>query len=248
MPDLRVVPSTGEVADGLDDLPAVVLANRVRTLRGQVEGLTRDLALAEEGMRELRASRSAYKALLTKMARAEPEAETIERCLAHWKNACRSPRSTVEIPLDGKRAAFVRKTLKRLIENDQDPALANPDKDERAKALQDATQRAEAAIHEAIEAAARFPYREKYGQRHTEPGPGRYKQNDIPDILKDEITLAKFRALHDGDEKRRAYAHDLYRRMQTQPQLRAILASFDPDYGELLARAVRWCQAQERPL
>lgn len=245
MPDLRVIQGTGEVPDELDGLPASVLANRVRTLRAQVEGLSRDLRAAEEDMRVLRAQRNAYKGLLTKMQRVDPQAETIENVLAYWRATCCGPRSRVEIPLDGKRADVVRKTIRRLVENDPDPELASANTDVQSAALTSATERAVARIKSAIDGAARFPFEGRYAKRFAEPVQGAKRKVEITYVLRDEVKLESFERLHEVDARRLAYRADLKRRLDTQPNLRAILASFDPDYGEILARAIRWCQQQE---
>jgi hypothetical protein len=247
-PHLRVVPgATGEVADELDGLPAAVLAARVRTLRAQVEGLTRDLGLAEEDMRALRASRNAFKGLLTKMQRVDPQAEVIEATLAYWRVTCHGPRSRVETPLDGKRADAVRKTIKRLVEHDPDPELANPDAEAQAAALCSATDRAVAHIKQAVDAAARFPFEGRYGRRFAEMAPGLKRKVDIVYILRDEIKLEQFANLMEGDARRIAYAHDLHARLVAQPNLRLVFASLDPSMGEILCRAIKWAQSLERP-
>ena len=54
----------------------------------------------------------------------------------------------------------------------------------------------------------------------------------------DEEKLESFAKLHEGVAKRRAYAHDLKRRIDTSPQFKLWMASLDPAYGELIARAV----------
>jgi hypothetical protein len=239
---LRVIEG-GEVVEDLSAIPRDVLEARLLRIESQNAHLTRELRLAEDEHATDRARIAGLKGQISKWNRQATPDDLVEPILQRWKQACRGPRSSCEIPLDGKRADLVRKTIKRLADADPDPELANPDKDKRAAAVQTAQQRASAAVLEAIEGAAAFPYREKYGKRWPEGGKGRYKANDIPDILKDELTLEKFRHLHDGDEKRRAYAHDLKRRIDTSPQFKLWLASLDPQYGELIARAVRWCQA-----
>jgi hypothetical protein len=243
-PALRVIPGgTGEIDDGLDRLPAPVLAEQLRAAKAAHAGLKRDLILAEENLCEMRASRAALKAQLTKLRRAGTPDEHVESLLVYWRNTCRGPESGVEIPLDGKRADLVRKTLKRIVDNDPDPELANPDKDAQALAVASAMERAAGRIRNAIDGCARFPFEGAYARRYGEMVPGSKRKDDIVYILRDEIKLEAFEHLHEGDEGRRAYAQDLWHRMRTQPQFRLVLASLNPEHGELLARAIRHVQA-----
>jgi hypothetical protein len=243
VPDLKVIPGgTGELDDGLERLPVHALAAQVRTLRAEKAGVTSALLHAEEGMRELRASRAAFKALLSRARKQDPQAATIEAVLAYWRVTCHGPQSRVETPLDGKRAEVVRKTLRRLVENDEDPELASSDKDVQAQAVECATDRAVDRVKRAIDGAARFPFEGAYAKRFAEHVPGSKRKVDVIYILRDEVKMEMFERLHDGDARRIAYAHELHARLLAQPMLRQTLASLDPAYGELLARAIRWCQ------
>lgn len=221
----RVITGDGE----LDDTQAVLPA---------------DYALLVEECRKLLREKAALKAQLTKLTKVDPQAPVIEGLLVYWRNTLRGPESRVEIPLDGKRADVVRKTIKRLIEADEDPELASPDKKARAEAVANATDRAAERIRTAIDGCAKAPFEGSYGKRYPEPGPGIARKDDIVYILRDEIKLEKFAKLREGDEKRIAYAHDLHDRLKRSRPLREVLASMNPEYPEILARAIRWCQAQ----
>jgi hypothetical protein len=240
---LRVLPG-GEVDDGLERLSHAELVAKLRRAIPAYEGLKRDLQLAEEGMRELRARNAGLKGRITKLMREDPQAETIESLLAYWRNRCRGPQSNVDISVDGKRGEVVRKTLKRLVDADPDPLLASPDKEQRAQALQNATDRACERIRSAIDGCALFPFEGAYGRRYPEQVPGSRRKDDLILILRDGPKMEQFEALRDDDEKRRAYAWDLKRRIDTQRNFRAVLQSLDPEYGEVLARAIRWVQSQ----
>lgn len=223
-PHLRVIDGAGEVQLG-DVVPS-------------------DYALLEEENRRLRRQLAAYKGQLARLAKTDPSAETVERLLVYWRNNLHGPDNTrVDISIDGKRGDVVRRTLKRLVENDPDPELANPDKAAHASALQAATERAEERIRNAIDGAKMFPYEGKYASRFSEAGPGRKRKADLLYILRDGPKMEAFEDLHEGDARRIAYAHDLHRRLTTQPGLREVFASLDPECGEILARAVRWVQA-----
>jgi hypothetical protein len=235
----------GEVDDGLEALTHEKLVERARRAIALNAGLTRDLEAAEADMRTLRASRNAYKGQVTRLM--TPKAggvELVESLLSYWRSRCHGPNSTVEIPVDGKRGDAVRATLKRLVEADKAPDLASPDKDKRAAALATAEQRAAEKIRQAIDGAARFPYREKYGNRHPEKRPGTHKSVDLTSILKDEVSLGKFVALVETDERRLAYKAQLYRELTTRPGMLALFASLDPSHGEIICAAVRWSQMQ----
>jgi hypothetical protein len=225
-PKLRVISGEGEVVQ--DDgslLPA-------------------DYALIDAECRRLRRQVSALRGQISRLQRVDPQAELIERILVAWRDRCHGPTSRVEVAIDGKRADIVRKTLRRLIENDPDPELANPSK----VAHEDATQRAEARAVErimaAIDGAAKFPYEGAYGRRFSEATPGAKKKCEITYLLRDEVKLEQFVALVEADERRLAYAADIWRMVQTQPNLRLILKQFGPEpQGELVARLIRWCCA-----
>lgn len=224
MTNLRVIDGNGE----LDDESAVVPL---------------DYALLLEQNRKLLREKAALQGRLTRLLRDDPDAELVTSLLVYWRNRCRGPLSRVEIPVDGRRGDAVRRTLKRLVDADEDPQLANPDKTAHKAAVESATERAAAKIREAIDGCAAFPYAGAYGKRFAEPGPRLERKDEIVYVLRDEIVFERFRGLHDGDARRKAYAADLYRRLTTQPNLRLVLASFDPEMGEVLARAIRWVQA-----
>lgn len=246
---LRVLEG-GEVDDGLAALARDKLVEKARHYKALSEGLTNDLHAAEKDMRSLRASRDAYKGQVTRLM--TPQAggvQLVESLLSYWRTKCHGPRSRVEIPVDGKRGDLVRATIKRLVEADKerDPDLSSPDKDKRAAALASAEERAADRIRAGIDGAARFPFREKYGKRFAEPGPGLTRSVDLIDILKDEVTLGKFVALVDTDECRLAYRAELHHRLTTRPMELQLLASYDPEYPEILCKAIRWCQQQASP-
>lgn len=240
-PPLRVI-GGGEAVEDLSGIPRDVLEARVHRLEALNASLTRTLREAEDEHATDRARISGLKGQISKWNRQATPDDLVEPILWHWKHVCRGPSSRVEITVEGKRADVVRKTIARLVKGDQDPELANPDKEKRQEALETAQQRAADAINEGIAGAVAFPYREKYGRRFAEPGPGRYKANDLTDILATEKSLEMFRDLHEGDARRLAYAHDLKRRMDTQPNLVPLLATFSPEWPELLCRAIRYAQ------
>lgn len=202
-----------------------------------------DYALLEEANRKLRREVAAFKGQLSRLRKVDPQAATVEKILSHWRNKLRGPTSRVQLPLDGKRADAVRKCLRQLVENDEDPDLANPDKEQHAEAMQRAEARAVERILAAIDGCARFPF-ESYGEHYGEPAPGRKRRDELTYILASEIRMEKLAALVESDERRIAYAAEIWRMVQTQPNLRLVLAQFGPEpQGELLARLVRWCCA-----
>jgi hypothetical protein len=224
-PKLRVIDGHGEVVqeDG-SVLPA-------------------DYALIEEQCRVLRRQVSALKGQISRLQKVDPQAAAIERVLMHWKLSLRGPTSRVGIPIDGKRADAIRKMLRKLVENDDDPELANPDKVAHLEAAQAAEARAVERMLAAIDGCARFPF-QHYDEQYPDPGPGR-KRRDEPDyIFRDEVRLEKFVALSEADDGHAAYRADLWRRLKSRPMLREVLRELGPDpHGETLARAVRWCCA-----
>jgi hypothetical protein len=199
--------------------------------------------LLEDHMKTLR-ELAAAKGRITQLCASDPQAETINAALTYWKARCHGPASRVQIPLDGARATAVKRTLKRLIESDPDPLLSSTTKAERAAAVGDATNRALRRIKGAIDAAAAFPFEGKYGVRFAEQVPGSKRKVDIVYILRDEVKMEQFERLHEGDEKREAYRAELHRRLTTRPNELLWFASLNPEYGELIARAVRWAQTQ----
>lgn len=223
-------------------------AFRVIDGNGQVDDdtavLPRDYALLEEEVRRQRRVIAGYKAQIAKLQREDPQAPVIEGVLAYWKRACHGAGSRVEIPLDGKRADVVRKTVKRLVDNDPDPELANPDKTAQGEAVNAAVERAVERIKLAIDGAARMPFEGSYGARFAEAGKGRKRKVDIVYVCRDEIKLEQFVALVDAEPKRLAYRATLAERLQSEPNLKLVLASLFMDgecHGEILARAVRYC-------
>lgn len=244
---LRALAGTGEVDDGLSDLTHAVLVERARHYMNLCEGLTRDLQATEKDMRSLRASRDAYKGQVTRLMTPRAGVELVDSLLVYWKVRCHGPDARVGIATDGKRGDVVRATLKRLVDNDKDPGLASTDKAEHAKALECAEQRAADRIRSAVDGAAALPFRNKYGKRFPEPGPGLRRAVDLVYVLRDEPTMEMFEALHDGDERRLAYRAELHRRLTTRPMELQLLASYDPAYSEVLCRAIRWAQAQVQP-
>lgn len=242
---LRVIEGgTGEVDDGLAGLSHDQLIDKARRLQALNDGLTRDIHLAEEGLRELRARNAGLKGRLTLLQREDPQAETIEAVMTYWRVRCCGPNSKAQTPIDGKRAEAVRKTLRRLVEADDDPGLADPDKAGQAKALASATDRAVARIQAAVDGAVRFPFEGAYGKRFAEQQPGTRRKVDLIYILRDEVKMEQFIGLIEDDEQRRAYRAELHHRLTTRPMELALFASLDPEHGELIARAARWAQTQ----
>ena len=221
-PHLRVVDGNGEIDDDARVLPG-------------------DYALlVEQNAKHLRTI-AALKGQLARLRKVDPQAATIEKVLVHWKLKCRGPTSRVQLPLDGARADAVRKALRRLIEADEDPELASAAK--HAEAAQAAEARAVERILAAIDGCARFPF-ERYGEHFGEPGPGRKRRDELVYILANEVRMEKLADLIEYDERRRAYQAELWRMLQSQPNLRLVLATLGPEpEGEILARAVRWCCA-----
>jgi hypothetical protein len=98
-------------------------------------------------------------------------------------------------------------------------------------------------IMAAIDGCARFPF-ERYGEHFAEPAAGRKRRDELAYILANEVRMEKLADLIEADERRIAYAAELWRMVQSQPNLKLVLASFGPEpCGEILARLVRWCCA-----
>jgi hypothetical protein len=202
-----------------------------------------DYALLEEANRKLRREVAAYKAQLSRLRKVDPQAATVERLMHYWRDKLRGPTSRVQLPIDGKRADAVRKMLRQLVENDDDPELANPKAAEHAEATVRAEARAVERIMAAIDGCARFPF-ERYGEHFAESAAGRKRRDELAYILANEVRMEKLADLIEADERRIAYAAELWRMVQSQPNLKLVLASFGPEpHGEILARLVRWCCA-----
>lgn len=235
----------GELDDGLSALSHETLVEKARRAIALNEGLTRDLESIEKDLRSVRASRDAYKGQVTRLM--TPKAggvELVEDLLSYWLVRCHGPKSNVEIPLDGKRADAVRATIRRLVQADKSADLASDDKQKRADALADAEQRAAERIRTAIDGAAAFPFEGKYAKRYAEQVPGSKRKVDPVYVLRDEVKMEQFIRLREGDEQRLAYRAELHHRLTTRPNELLWFASLNPDYGELIARAVRWAQTQ----
>jgi hypothetical protein len=199
--------------------------------------------LIEQNAKHLRTI-AALKGQLSRLAKVDPQAATVERILVAWRNRCYGPTSRIDVSVDGKRGDVVRKTLRRLIEADDEPELADPDKAKHAEAMALAEGRAVERIMAAIDGASKFPFEGAYGRRFAEAGPGLKKKVDIAYVLRDGPKMEQFEDLVEADARRIAYAAELWRMVQSQPNLRLVLASFGPEpCGEILARLVRWCCA-----
>ncbi len=225
---LRVIDGNGELDDDSAVLPA-------------------DYATLEELNRKLRREIAALKGQITRLTRVDPQADVVVGLLAYWRATCHGPRSRVEIPLEGKRGDIVRKTLKRFLEADEDPELAHPDKATQAAATETAVARAAERIRTAIDGAAKLPFEGRYGRRYAEPGEDRKRKVELLYILRDEVKLEQFTAIVEAEPERLAFAHDLKRRLDGSAQLRLVLASMNPEYAEILCRAIRYCQRVTAP-
>jgi hypothetical protein len=201
--------------------------------QGQVDEqgyLPSDYLLLVEENRKLIREKAALKGQLTKLRKVDPQAETIEGLLVYWRNRLRGPASTVDISLDGKRADKVRKAIARCVEADQCEEG-------------DPVERAAERIRTAIDGCAMFPFEGAYGRRFSEQVKGSIRKDDLAYVLRDGPKQEQFEALREADEKRIAYARDLHRRLLEQPNLKALLATFDPEMCEILCRAIRWAQS-----
>lgn len=246
MPDLKLVEGTGEVDDGLANLSFDVLVSKVRHLTALNEGLLNEITAFEVDLKGKRAQMGALKARITIQNRVDGLDEIIESILIYWRNTLRGPDSTVCVDVDSKRGEAVRKRLKALIQADDDPGLANPDKDQRENALEQAAQRAAVRIHAAIDGCARAPFAGAYGKRYAEPGTGRHRKDELAYVVRDEVNMERFEAIVESDPRRLAYRAELADRLKREPNLRLVLASLGPFVdGEVLARCVRWCATQE---
>jgi hypothetical protein len=246
-PALRVLNGTGELHDGLEDLTHDVLVGKVRSLTLSRDSLAADLIRAENDLRDKRAQMGGLKARITIQNRVDGLDDVIEGLLIYWRNTLRGPDSKVCVDVDSKRGESVRKRLKALIQADDDPGLANPDKDQRADAVEMAAERAAVRIRAAIDGCARAPFMGAYGKRYAEPGQGRTRKDDLHlHILKDEVSMERFEAIVESEPRRLAYRAELADRLKREPNLRLVLASLGPFVdGEILARCVRWCATQE---
>lgn len=224
-PVFRVIDGEGQV----DDDTAVVPA---------------DYGLLLEANRKHLREIAGLKGQISRMTKVDPLAETIEAALIYWKVRCHGPHSRVQIPLDGARAAAVKKTLARLIEADEDPLLASTDKAERATALESATDRALDRIKQAVDGAARKPFEGKYAKRYAEQLPGTKRKVDLVYILRDEVKMEQFVSIVETDERRLAYKAQLYRELTTRPGMLALFASLQPEHSEIICASIRWAQGQ----
>jgi hypothetical protein len=224
-PVFRVIDGEGQV----DDDTAVVPA---------------DYGLLLEANRKHLREIAGLKGQISRMTKVDPLAETIEAALIYWKLRCHGPNSRVQIPLDGARAAVVKKTLARLVEADDDPPLASTDKAERAVALESATDRALDRIKQAVDGAARKPFEGAYGKRFPEQLPGTRRKVDLVYILRDEVKMEQFVSIVETDELRQAYRAELYRQLTTRPGMLALFASLQPEHSEIICASIRWAQTQ----
>lgn len=199
--------------------------------------------LVEQNAKHLRTI-SGLKAALSRLHSVDPQAEAVEAVLVYWKTRAHGSSPRVQIPLDGARATAVRRTLKRLVEADTDPLLASAGRAEHAAALEDATDRALARIKAAIDGAVLKPFEGRYGKRFAEPQPGAKRKVDLVYILRDEVKMEQFIGLAEDDERRLAYRAELHHRLTTRPMEMQLLASFNPEYPEILGKAIRWAQSQ----
>lgn len=224
-PVFRVIDGEGQI----DDDTAVVPA---------------DYGLLLEANRKHLREIAGLKGQISRLMKVDPLAETIEAALIYWKVRVHGPNSRVQIPLDGARAAVVKKTLARLIQADQDPLLASTDKAERAIAVESATDRALDRIKQAIDGAARKPFEGKYAKRYPEQLPGTKRKVDLVYILRDEVKMEQFVGIVETDELRQAYRAELYRELTTRPGMLALFASLRPEYSEIICASIRWAQSQ----
>jgi hypothetical protein len=224
-----------------------VLVGKVRTLVAQREGLLAEVTALEIDLKGKRATIGALKGQITIQNRVDGLDDVIEGLLIHWRNTLRGPDSKVCVDIDSKRGESVRKRLKALIQADDDPNLANPDKAMRADAVELAAERAAIRIRAAIDGCARAPFMGAYGKRYAEPGQGRTRKDDLHlHILKDEVSMERFEAIVETEPRRLAYRAELADRLKREPNLSRVLASLGPWCdGEILARCVRYCASQE---
>ncbi len=139
-------------------------------LAAELRQANHDVAVAETELRRQRRSIGALRAQLADKHRNAPNAAEVRRVLEHWQRRCGHPRAAV--PLDGKRAAVVRKML---AEFDADKLCM------------------------AVEGAARMPFVGPHG-RQAEAGNGARRFDDIELICRDETQVEKFVAFATADE------------------------------------------------
>lgn len=190
--------------------------------------LPADYALLEEAHRKVLREKAALKAQLTKLQRADPNASAVEGILIYWRNRLRGPTSRVDVGLHSKRADVVRKRLVAMMDGDDTSAAVE-------------------RIQSAIDGCAAMPFEGAYGKRYAEDGEGRKRKDDLTYILRDEVKMEQFEAIVEADDRRLAYRAELKRRLDNEPNLRLVLASLyykGEVYGEILARAVRWCATE----
>ena len=202
-----------------------------------------DHALLQEEFRKKCRECAALRGQLSRLRKVDPQAATVERIMHYWRDKLRGPTSRVLLPLDGKRADAVRRAIRQLVENDDDPELATVDKAAHAEATKRAEDRAVERILAAIDGCARFPF-QRFDDHVAEAGPGCVRRDELHYILASEVRMEMLANKIEADERRIAYAAELWRMLQDQPNLRLVLASLGPDpFGEIVARAIRWCAA-----
>jgi hypothetical protein len=188
------------------------------TIRDDLTALPSDEAALVEVIVKQRREIAALKRDAAKMAAVDPDAETISELLEYWRD--KTGHAKARIPVDGRRWRIVKARLKDGFEADR--------------------------LKRAIDGVVAFPFEGDYGERFTEPGPGRKRKDDIVNAMRDEELTERRIRLAEGDGPMREYRRFVFDACRQHPSLvdgLALLGGQVPD-GNVLARAVVWARKE----
>lgn len=202
---LRVIDGQGEVAEDLTPIPT-------------------EVACLVDEVVDLRRKISALKGELTKLRKADPDAEMVMGLLEYWKRVCKNDHPRVKIPVDGVRW---EKTKARLAEG-----------------------RTPEQLREVIDACAAMPFMGEYGERFCCAGKGRKRKDELTLIFRDERHVEDLLEL--GRQGGCAADHEAYRawlhgECKSKPELVRALAhlAFREPHGEILVAAACWARREQ---
>lgn len=158
--------TTCEQCDQLQEHIAM-LENVIDGLQHSENELIEDRDLADRECRRLRKEAAALRRELQQLREEDPKSKQIKAILEYWQERTNHTRSM--IPIDGDRAAAVRRALRWKVPVGK--------------------------LRTAIDMAAEYPYL-VYGQPAKQPkDPSEKRRNDITDILKNEQRIEAYAAL-----------------------------------------------------